>query len=135
MAGKIFYYLALPVDVVPEILLELKSRAARVNVVFQSEEGHNYRISADSREEVKLCSMDTAIEDLKARVDEMAAESLGIRSEVLPMALHLDMADEIPTPGNGKTWPSLVQRIHSRMHDIPGPTIAVSESGSGSKGN
>lgn len=135
MADKRFYYLALPADAVPEILLDLKIKAARVSIVFQTEAGHVYRISADGRAEVKLCSMDTPIEDLKVAIDELAVECRGIRSEVVPMALHLGIGDEIPVPGNGKTWPSLVQRIHHSLHDSPGPDIAVSDSGSGSKEN
>lgn len=131
MADKRFYYLALPTDVVPEVLLELVAKASRVNVVFQSEAGHVYRIAADGRPEVKLCCLDVSIDELKAGVDEMAVECRGVRSEVIPMALHLGLEDEIPTSGNSKTWPSLVQRIHHSMHANPGPSVSISKSGTG----
>lgn len=131
MAGKIFYYLALPADVVPGALFDLKAKAVRVSVVFQTAEGHIYRIAADAREEVKLASMDVPIEDLKVHVADLVAECRGVRSEIVPMAIHLGMADDIPVPGNSKTWSSLVKKIHDGMHGLPGPRIVVSESDSG----
>jgi hypothetical protein len=119
------YYLQLPGSSVPEVLFDLVVRSRRVSATFESEEGHAYRIVTNDDPAVRLVCLNQSLEDTGKHLEELIVECRGVRSEIASMALHLGLADEIPTAGNGRTWPQLAQRLHNHLHGMDEPSVRV----------
>ena len=119
------YYLQLPGESVPEVLFDLVVRSRRVSATFESEEGHEYRIVVNDDSTVRLICLNQSLEATGEHLAELIAECRGVRSEIASMAAHLGLADEIPSAGNGKTWPQLAQRLYHNLHGMDDPVVRV----------
>lgn len=130
------YYLQLPEKLVPQALFEQEVHSRRVNIVFESSSGHNYRIQATDDPDVRLYSLNSSIgrvaEDLTALVDEC----MRTRSDLTGIAFHMGLGSEVPTADNGKSWAALGEAIHNRIHDAIGlKTCVAGTSPTSPKGN
>lgn len=114
------YYLQLPEEIVPQVLFDQTVKARRVNVVFESESGHAYRIQATDDERVKLYSLNTTIGQAASDLTALVDECMRVRAELTGVAMHMGLFAEIPTATNDKTWISLGEAIHNRIHEAIG---------------
>ena len=133
--GKRSYYLQLPEELVPQALFDQPVRSRRVNITFESESGHNYRIQVVDDPRVKLINLDRSIGQVADDLEDMIAECLSVRAQLGATALHMGLELEIPSKINGKTWGELADKIHHRLHEIFNAVTCSSETSDTTKGN
>jgi len=133
--GSRMYYLQLPEEVVPQALFEQMVRARRVNIVFESETGHNYRIQAIDDPSVKLYSLNLSLGQISEDLSTLVAECLKTRAELTGLAAHVGLLAEVPTATNGKKWADLGEVIHARIHEAIGLGAQVAGTTSNTKEN